>query len=175
MTNKIDRSDQSLIKFLHYIVLIGGIFLILEWYWNLCIKLTPRNRNLALTLSIAIAIPIALYSGFVIFDRPESHPSASYSPSQWRTLVARKCVTELHANGVQFKASCVGLDEPDIPMEIQAQLTNREYAARAFDLYFVSESIINIERYHSNDPSWFIHPEILWSDGTKPSTPLLSF
>lgn len=175
MSNESDDLSSDIIKSLQILVVIGGLAVIFGWYWKLCVKLTPGNKNIAITALIAISLIITIYCGFVILSSPASHPSSYYKPAQWRLLVTRKCIKELHTNGVQMNVACVGLDAPDIPLEIQNQYINRQFASDTYDLYFMSDTRINIERYHSNDPAWFIHPEMLWSDGTKPGVSLLRF
>ena len=163
-------------KALQAAVAFAGLMFLIKYYIEFCIWLAPKPKRPVVAMLIAIVLPFTVYSGFKILGSPASHPSSHYTPIEWRALVKRKCVAEIDQNnGVQMNVACVALDAPDVPQEIQGQWTNVKYAENQHDLLFVSFDHINIERYRTNDPAWFEHPNLLWADRTRPGVSVLRF
>lgn len=157
-------------------VAFAGALVLVKWYFDFCLWISPRRSRPMSAILIAIALPFLVYGCLKIFGSPPSHPSSHYSPVQWRELVQRKCIAELDQyNGVQMDIACVALDAPDVPIEVRNQFTSLKYAEDQYDLLFVSRDHVNIERYRSNDPGWFEHPEMRWANHTKPGVSVLQF
>jgi len=171
--------ENSFGQMVNQVMIIIAVFFVVKWFWMLCIWLTPSNsrgeKNKLVTALIGVVLVFGMYSGCKILGSNPSHPSSHYTPAEWRTLAKRKCVFEYY-HEIQMRAQCVGFDHADIPSDLQNTFLYRaDEVLSQRGIRTVSNDLINIERYQSNDPEYFIHPDMTWRDGHHAGVSVIKF